>query len=99
MSTLKFVHGERLDRHGYVLLLAAGVGEAQVDEFDLLLFDHFHDIIGRHCHFAISSGFADYWFGGKTKRAGEMRLKISRIHAIRRKKSRPLCHMRALAAT
>ena len=57
MSALELVHGERLDRHGDVLLLAAGVGEAQVHELDLLVLDQFHDVIGRHCHCRISSGF------------------------------------------
>src|SRR2546428_2210434 len=57
MSALELVHGERLDRHGDVLLLATGIGKAQVHELDLLVLDQFHDVIGRHCHCRISSGF------------------------------------------
>jgi hypothetical protein len=48
-----------------MLFLAAGIGEAQVDELDLLLFDHFHHIIGRHCHFTISSGLLIVGLEGK----------------------------------
>ena len=36
LSNLSIV--ERLDRHRHVLLLAAGVGEAQVDEFNFVVF-------------------------------------------------------------
>src|SRR6266853_907001 len=60
MSAFELVHGESLDRHGDVLLLTTGVGKAQVHELDLLVLDHFHDVIGRHCHCRISSG-SDYW--------------------------------------
>jgi hypothetical protein len=56
MPAFELVHLERLRRHGDVLLLAAGIGKAQVNELDLLLFDHLHDVSGSHCHLGISSG-------------------------------------------
>jgi hypothetical protein len=48
------VHQPRGDRH--VLLLAAGVGEAQVRELHLLLFDEFQYVTG--CHIASGKGVA-----------------------------------------
>ena len=37
---------ELLGRHGDVLFLAAGIGEAKVDELDLLVLDHFQYVGG-----------------------------------------------------
>ena len=39
--SVELVLGELLGRHGDVLLLAARVGEAEVDELHLLVLDHF----------------------------------------------------------
>ena len=41
---LELVVVERLGRHRDVLLLAAGVGEAEVDELDLLVLDHLEHV-------------------------------------------------------
>ena len=56
MAFLEFVHGEYLGGHGDMLFLAFGIGEAQVDELDLLLLDHLQYIICRHGHAKISFG-------------------------------------------
>ena len=46
---LELVHRELLGRHRNVLLLAAGVREAKVDELDLLFLEHLEDVGGgRH---------------------------------------------------
>jgi hypothetical protein len=46
---VELVLGELLRGHGDVLLLAAGVGEAEVDELDLLVLDHLEHV-GGCCH-------------------------------------------------
>jgi hypothetical protein len=56
MPAFELVHVESLDGDRHVLLLATGVGKTQVHELDLLVLDHFHDVIGGHCHCRISSG-------------------------------------------
>jgi hypothetical protein len=38
------------DRHGHVLFLAAGVGEAEVDELDFVLLHHLHHVGNGLCH-------------------------------------------------
>ena len=43
---------DRVRRHGDVLLLAARVREAQVDELDLLLLQHAEDFSGRRHEFS-----------------------------------------------
>ena len=49
MAVFEFFHAESGDRHADVLLLAAGVGEAEVDETDFLFFDHLDNVLGgRH---------------------------------------------------
>jgi hypothetical protein len=37
-----------LAREGHVVLLAEHVGEAQVDEFDLVVLDHLQHVFDRH---------------------------------------------------
>ncbi|MNC88925.1 hypothetical protein D3C83_47990 [compost metagenome] len=54
MAFLELVLGEVLDRHLDVLFLAAGVGEAEVDELDFLVLRHLQDVISRHGHLQIS---------------------------------------------
>src|SRR2546430_1984509 len=52
VSRLEFVLGEVLRRHGGVLFVAARIGEPEVDELDLLVFNELQDVIGRrrrHC--------------------------------------------------
>jgi hypothetical protein len=46
MPALELVIRELLARHGDVLLLAAGIGEAKVDELDVLLLEHLEDVGG-----------------------------------------------------
>jgi hypothetical protein len=50
MTRLKFIDIEMRDRDSYVLLLAFGVSEAKINEFDFVVFCHFQDFCGRHCH-------------------------------------------------
>ena len=52
---LELVVVELLRRHRDVLLLAAGVGEAEVDELDLLVLDHFQ-YVGGSGHALVSWG-------------------------------------------
>src|SRR5262249_764838 len=59
-----------------------GVGEAQVDELDLLLFNHLHDVGSSHCHLEISSGLR---IVGEKMKASD-RNKLCRFHAIRRRR-------------
>ncbi len=40
----EFVLAERRNRHGDVLLLASGVGETEVDEFDFVVLHHLHHV-------------------------------------------------------
>ena len=47
VALLELVLVEVLHRHGDVLLLAARVGEAEVDELDLLVLDELQYVIGR----------------------------------------------------
>jgi len=35
--------------HGDVLFLAAGIGKAEIDEFDIVFLDHFHNVGDSHC--------------------------------------------------
>ena len=73
-STSRRTHGRRSnlssskcrDRHGDVLLLAAGVGEAEVDELDFVVLDHLHDVFGG-CHSESPVSFS--------KSMGRLRLK------------------------
>ena len=41
-------------RHADVLLLAAGVGEAEVDELDFVLLHHLHHVGNGLCHADLS---------------------------------------------
>jgi hypothetical protein len=50
VAFLELVLAEVLDRYGDVLLLAAGVGEPEVDELHLLVLDQLQYVIGRHRH-------------------------------------------------
>ena len=57
MARLELVGVERLDGHGDVLLLAARVGEAEVDELDFLVLDHFQHVgCGGHAKVSWDSG-------------------------------------------
>src|SRR6266550_4056148 len=58
VAELELVLGEVLDRDGDVLLLAARIGEAEVDEIHLLVLDKLQYVIGRHRHLRFS------WLGG-----------------------------------
>ena len=58
VAELELVLGEVLDRDGDVLLLAARIGEAEVDELHLLVLDKLQHVIGRHRHLRFS------WLGG-----------------------------------
>jgi len=51
VAVLELFHGELPGGHLDVLLLALGVGEAKVDELDLLLLDHLQNIVRRQGHF------------------------------------------------
>jgi len=66
LSNLSMV--KRLDRHGYVLLLATGVGKAQVHELDLLLLDHFMTSLADIA-IAGSPRVADCWWGYEGKQS------------------------------
>ena len=46
VPALELVHHELLGRHGDVLFLAAGIGEAKVDELDVLVLEHLEDVGG-----------------------------------------------------
>ena len=37
----KFVFTESLDRHGYMLLFALGIGKTEINKFDFVFFGHF----------------------------------------------------------
>ncbi len=56
MTFGELVFGEGRDRHADVLLLAAGVGETEVDEADFVLLDQGHDIGDRHTGLLKNSG-------------------------------------------
>jgi hypothetical protein len=49
VAVLELVFVERADRHGHVLLLATGVGEAEVHELRLVFLDHIDNVL-RACH-------------------------------------------------
>ena len=68
---LELVRRELLGRHGDVLLLAAGIGEAEVDELDLLVLDHLEDV-GGGCHASLLVGTARHGLRCIAKRAREM---------------------------
>src|SRR5260221_2552683 len=67
MPRLEFVLVEVLHRNRHVLLLAARIGEAKVDELDLLVFNELQDVIRRHRHRGLSSLGWCRW----CRRAGE----------------------------
>jgi hypothetical protein len=46
----ELVFVEMGDGHGHVLFLAAGVGEAEVDELDFVLLHHLHHVGNCLCH-------------------------------------------------
>jgi hypothetical protein len=48
VAVFELFHAEVGDRHANVLFLAAGVGEAEVDKTDFLLFDHLDYVLGGH---------------------------------------------------
>ena len=52
VTVLELVLLERLGRHRHVLFLALCIGEAQIDEQDLVVRDHFHDVFGRRHSFS-----------------------------------------------
>ena len=63
----ELVFVEVRDGHGDVLLLAAGVGEAEVDELDFVFLHHLHHVGNGLCHQGSPSGFAMggiRWDGG-----------------------------------
>ena len=41
VSLGKFVFTESLDRHGYMLLFALGIGKTEINKFDFVFFGHF----------------------------------------------------------
>lgn len=55
MAAFELVFVERRQRNRDVLLLAARVGEAKVDELDVLVFDELHDVghVFTHILFSI----------------------------------------------
>ena len=55
----EFVFIKVRNRHGHVLLFAAGVREAEVNKFDFVLFHHFHDVGDGLCHQILLVG----WLG------------------------------------
>jgi hypothetical protein len=48
VAVFELVHAEGGNRHADVLFLAAGIGEAEVDELDFLLFHHLDNFLGGH---------------------------------------------------
>ncbi|MDH6595247.1 hypothetical protein M2165_005136 [Variovorax sp. TBS-050B] len=62
MARGEFVFIESRDRHGHVLFLAAGVGEAEVDELDLVFLDELEYIGDGLCHQFLLVG----WVVGNT---------------------------------
>jgi hypothetical protein len=54
VAGLELVLGKVLDRDRDVLLLAASVGEPQVDELHLLVLDELQYVIGRRRHREVS---------------------------------------------
>ena len=54
VAELELLLVEVLHRHGDVLLLAAGIGEAEVDELDFLVLDELQYVIGGHRHLRVS---------------------------------------------
>jgi hypothetical protein len=62
------------DRHGHVLFLAAGVGEAEVDELDFVVLHHLHHVCdGLGCHqFLLGIGWLLREFGVDSGNAGSV---------------------------
>ena len=50
MTTDEFVFIKVGNGHGYVLLFAAGIGEAEVYKLDFVFFHHFHHVCDGLCH-------------------------------------------------
>jgi hypothetical protein len=48
MAVFELFEAESLDWDADVLLFAAGVGKAEVDELDFLVLDQFQNVLGRH---------------------------------------------------
>jgi hypothetical protein len=53
VAVLELVFAKSADRHGHVLLLATGIGEAEVNELRLVFLDHV-DYVLRACHCKVS---------------------------------------------
>jgi len=84
---------ERLDRHGDVLLLATGIGKAQVHELDLLSLINFMTSLADIA-IAGSPRVSDCWWAYEGKQSARS-MESLQIPCHRRKKGRPLCHKRA----
>ena len=69
VAELELVVVELLGRHGDVLLLAARVGEAEVDELDLLVLDHFQHV-GCGGHAVVSWGRCEKATGARAPPPG-----------------------------
>jgi hypothetical protein len=63
MTVAELVFIEVRCRHRDVLLLALGIGEAEIDELDLVVGDLLHDVFGS-CHSLLSFG-VQHWIGGR----------------------------------
>src|SRR3954452_20109566 len=85
MAAGELVLAEGRDRHGDVLLLAAGVGEAEVDELDFALLHHVHHVGDGLGHQSISQAACSVWWARESDgaRAGapKSRTEFSRKHA------------------
>jgi hypothetical protein len=56
MARGELVFIEMGDGHGHVLLLAAGIGETEINELDFVFFHHSHHVGDGLCHQESPSG-------------------------------------------
>ncbi len=60
MAGFEFVRAEGCDGHADVLFLAARIGEAKVNEFDVLIFNCLEYLFWVSCFFLSNPGFGFY---------------------------------------
>jgi hypothetical protein len=60
----EFVFVKVGDWHGYVLLFATGIGEAEVNKLDFIVLHHLHHVCDGLCHQILLRMGVDNWFYG-----------------------------------
>ena len=86
MAGFEFLRSKRLDRDAHVLFLAARVGKAEIDEFNVLILDCLEYVFWGHSLFLALSNRSLFFI----ESAAEILTENAQHSAINKKSLRPL---------